>query len=330
MKKSLKSLVATGVLATMCAMPMQATPINVNLALNGVSVNADASMGAPYVTDNGRTMIPLRLVGEMVDCVVDYKDGIVTISNDKYNYSAVFKKDAKTCTINGETKPLDAPMVFVNGRSYVPIRALGESLGSVEWISATKTVNVVTDMVSSQTEALKKWSYKFAAGYERIVVEARHATSGQTCTLSVPEDIIGKLFTPENMGSYTIGTSKVTNNKATLTIGHVGLMGGTERFVFVAPSLAQGTVGALEYIGTIPYKTDYALDDAHIYFTDGSDQGPWNVNPKVVYVAPLGDTKNAKAFDVDFNFNTCKLDIVDGALIATDADGVEHKVSFEK
>ena len=61
MKKSLKSLVATGVLATMCAMPMQAAPINVNLALNGVSVNADASMGAPYVTDNGRTMIPLRL-----------------------------------------------------------------------------------------------------------------------------------------------------------------------------------------------------------------------------------------------------------------------------
>ena len=126
MKKSLKLMAATGALAAMCAMPMQAASVNVNLAINGVPVHADASMGAPFVTDNNRTMIPLRLVGEMVDCNVDYKDGVVTITNDAYDYSAIFKKDATTCTINGETKALDAPMVFTNGRSYVPIRALGD------------------------------------------------------------------------------------------------------------------------------------------------------------------------------------------------------------
>ena len=106
--------------------------VNVNSAINGVPVHADASMGAPFVTDNNRTMIPLRLVGEMVDCTVDYKDGVVTITNDAYDYSAIFKKDATTCTINGETKALDAPMVFTNGRSDAPIRALGESFGTVK------------------------------------------------------------------------------------------------------------------------------------------------------------------------------------------------------
>lgn len=41
-------------------------------------------------------------------------------------------------------------------------------------------------------------------------------------------------------------------------------MGGTERFVFVAPSLAQGKDGALEYIGTIPYKKPIMLLTMHI------------------------------------------------------------------
>lgn len=36
MKKSLKLMAATGALAAMCAMPMQAAPVNVNLAINGV------------------------------------------------------------------------------------------------------------------------------------------------------------------------------------------------------------------------------------------------------------------------------------------------------
>ena len=329
MKKSLKLMAATGALAAMCAMPIQAAPVNVNLAINGVPVHADASMGAPFVTDNNRTMIPLRLVGEMVDCTVDYKDGVVTITNDAYDYSAIFKKDATTCTINGETKALDAPMVFTNGRSYVPIRALGESFGTVEWIASSKTVNVVTDMVPQEDPILKAWSYKLSAGSgDRIVVAAHNSKTGQDCTLTVPEDAFGSMFKPENIGEYTIGISKVTNNQATLTIGRNGLMGGSERDVFVAPSLSEGKGGVLEYVGTVPYKTDYAIDSTHIYYTDGADLGPWEVDPRALYVAPLGDTKNAQTYEVDFDINTCKLEVVDGTLIATDANGVAHEVTL--
>lgn len=330
MKKSLKLMAATGALAAMCAMPMQAASVNVNLAINGVPVHADASMGAPFVTDNNRTMIPLRLVGEMVDCNVDYKDGVVTITNDAYDYSAIFKKDATTCTINGETKALDAPMVFTNGRSYVPIRALGESFGTVEWIASSKTVNVVTDMVPQEDPILKAWSYKLVVGTsgdtkDCLVISAHNSKTGQDCTLTLPDKISADL-----MDRYTLGTSKVSNNQATLTFGNAGLMGGFDRDVYVAPSLSEGKSGALEYVGTVKYKADYAIDDTHIYYTDGADYGPMGeVDPRALYVAPLGDTKNAQTYEVDFDINTCKLEVVDGTLIATDANGVAHEVVFE-
>ena len=51
-------------------------------------------------------------------------------------------------------------------------------------------------------------------------------------------------------------------------------------------------------------------------------------DPRALYVAPLGDTKNAQTYEVDFDINTCKLEVVDGTLIATDANGVAHEVTL--
>lgn len=73
MKKTCKTLLVSGALMMACALPMQAASTDVNLEVNGVPIEANAETGAPYISDNGRTMLPVRLISELAGCDVVYE-----------------------------------------------------------------------------------------------------------------------------------------------------------------------------------------------------------------------------------------------------------------
>lgn len=119
---------------------------DVNLEINGEAIQTDAAIGQPYITNSGRTMLPLRLVGETLNCDVTYDQGIVTVESEANNFSAVFQIYEKFFTVNGERIDIDTYVdVSDEGRAYVPIRALIETFGQVEWNNDTRTVNLVTE-----------------------------------------------------------------------------------------------------------------------------------------------------------------------------------------
>ena len=62
MKKTCKTLLVSGALMMACALPVQAASTDVNLEVNGVPIEANAETGAPYISDNGRTMLPVRVI----------------------------------------------------------------------------------------------------------------------------------------------------------------------------------------------------------------------------------------------------------------------------
>ena len=49
----------------------------VTIWLNGEALVADETLGAPFIAENGQTMVPLRLVGEALRCNVQWQDGVV-------------------------------------------------------------------------------------------------------------------------------------------------------------------------------------------------------------------------------------------------------------
>ena len=273
MKKTWKTLAISGVLMAACALPIQAASTDVHLEVNGVPIQSSAETGTPYISDNGRTMLPIRLLGELAGCSVDYDNGAVTVTNDALQLKAQFVNGQNTCTINGATVNLDEPMtISAEGRAYVPVRALAESFADVEWVNDTRTVKVTIEApVVDPGES--DWTLSLSAGTtsetsDQLFVVATNTKNGQSVFLSGAEKAFGKYFNAENKNEYYPGTTKTIDGQVYLTVGRGGVMGGFELNIFALPDVAAGQT-ELSYVGTIPYKSDYTVVNGYLYFTDG-------------------------------------------------------------
>ncbi|NMA14339.1 MAG: copper amine oxidase N-terminal domain-containing protein, partial [Clostridia bacterium] len=103
----------------------------------------ECTLEAPPFITAGRTYLPLRFVGEAFGTQFHW-DGVakkITYQTSQGMVELVI--GANTAKIGTETVQLDAPAQIKNGRTVVPLRFVGESLGaSVTWHNETKTVEI--------------------------------------------------------------------------------------------------------------------------------------------------------------------------------------------
>ncbi|MDN4495125.1 copper amine oxidase N-terminal domain-containing protein [Ureibacillus aquaedulcis] len=101
------------------------------------------------VIKNSRTLVPIRFIAERFGAEVkwDQKKKVVTIKDKSYFQppSYILPIGQKTVTVINGTEviklQLDAPSQVINGRTVVPLRFVGESLGiNVRWDSKNKDV----------------------------------------------------------------------------------------------------------------------------------------------------------------------------------------------
>lgn len=104
------------------------------ITIDGAPVNfTDAQ---PFIDESGRTQIPVRSVAEALNCKVDW---------DETARKATLTKDSKTVeitigsaelSVDGETVTMDTTAQIKNDRTYIPLRFVGEALGTeVKWES---------------------------------------------------------------------------------------------------------------------------------------------------------------------------------------------------
>ncbi|MCL1842726.1 MAG: copper amine oxidase N-terminal domain-containing protein [Defluviitaleaceae bacterium] len=110
----------------------------IGVAINGATVHfADQ---APANID-GRTLVPVRGVFEMLGFDVDWDDAARTAIITNASYEMRITIDSATFTTNGVNHTLDVPAQSIGGRTMVPIRLPLESVGlSLDWDDATRTV----------------------------------------------------------------------------------------------------------------------------------------------------------------------------------------------
>ncbi len=98
--------------------------------------------GKPFILE-GRTYVPLRVVAEGFGADVTWVEqtkGINITLGDKVISMQIGSTRAM---VNNEIVNLDAPPTIRNGRTFVPIRFVSETLGAeVEWIQSTRTVKI--------------------------------------------------------------------------------------------------------------------------------------------------------------------------------------------
>lgn len=116
-------------------------------AIQNVAVKIDGQIvdfpdERPFI-ENGRTLVPVRFIGEHLNAVVDWDDeqnSVMVRLEDKEIYIKIDDINAK---VNSNIEQLDVPARNQNGRVFVPLRFLVESMGfRTEWEEKTKTVSL--------------------------------------------------------------------------------------------------------------------------------------------------------------------------------------------
>lgn len=97
---------------------------------------------APFIKDE-RTMVPMRKIFEALNAKVDWEGTTQTITATKDNTQIVLQINNSTMYNNGVAETLDVAPIIVNSSTFVPIRAVSQSLNaSVDWFGNTQTVYI--------------------------------------------------------------------------------------------------------------------------------------------------------------------------------------------
>lgn len=133
------------------------TKIELTIGSKIIYINDEAvEIDAAPVIRNDRTMVPIRVIAEALGATVTWLDGeeptvsIETAGGGHDYWITIGKKDVLVWNSfeGSDFNPyadknpvLDSPAFIENGRTYLPVRFVSESLGAkVEWDSATHTV----------------------------------------------------------------------------------------------------------------------------------------------------------------------------------------------
>ncbi len=96
------------------------------------------------INQNGRTMVPVRFIGEAfgANFAWDEKARKVTYTLDNLKIELYIGKTK--AYVNGKSVILDTSPIISEGRTMVPLRFVGESLGAkLEWDNDTQTATIL-------------------------------------------------------------------------------------------------------------------------------------------------------------------------------------------
>ncbi|MEC1641162.1 copper amine oxidase N-terminal domain-containing protein, partial [Schinkia azotoformans] len=114
--------------------------------INGKIIN----FSQPAVVKNGSTLVPLRGIFEALGAKVDWNQATQTVTGTKGDLTVKLTIGQKTAYVNGKAVQLAEPAQILNGSTLVPLRFIGESLGSqVSWDAARQTA-VIKDTSAVQ------------------------------------------------------------------------------------------------------------------------------------------------------------------------------------
>ena len=122
-----------------CFTPAREAPASegVRVLMDGVEL----SMDSPPRIVSGRTMVPFRAVAEAMGVEVQWDGLDRTVTARGVNGTVVMQIDNTTATVGGAGYTLESPPAIFDGRTLIPLRFFGESLGAqVEWRPDTRSV----------------------------------------------------------------------------------------------------------------------------------------------------------------------------------------------
>ncbi|MDR7870134.1 MAG: copper amine oxidase N-terminal domain-containing protein [Tissierellaceae bacterium] len=130
--------------------------------INSKPIEFTEDSGAPFIDENGRTLVPLRLTMETYGAEVDWNNDTNTAIVKKGDTKLEIPVGKNYILRNGEQIDMDTESINKDGRVYLPIRFVVEAFGSgVEWDQNTKTVNIFATSKEVKETILNAYSKSY-------------------------------------------------------------------------------------------------------------------------------------------------------------------------
>lgn len=124
--------------------------------LNSPSVVIDGQQQTydqPPVVINGRTLVPLRGIFEALNANVNWDGSTQTVTAQKADTTITLQIGSTNATKNGDSITLDEAAQIMNGRTMVPVRFVGESLGAnVNWDGVKNSIVINSGSTSQGSQ----------------------------------------------------------------------------------------------------------------------------------------------------------------------------------
>jgi len=115
--------------------------VPITVIINGKKLNSPY----PPVAENGRTLVTLREVFEMLGARVEWDNSTQTATAKRISQKLSITIGSPYMTVDGKKVSLDVPAKIINSKTYVPLRVISESFGfDVEWDGAGHRV-IITE-----------------------------------------------------------------------------------------------------------------------------------------------------------------------------------------
>lgn len=257
MKKRVFCLVLAVILLFNLSTSAFAARSDVSIVIDNERVQFTNDSGKPFVDENGRTQVPVRIVMEQYGCTVEWDSGNNAAVITKGNTTVMVPIGKAHITVNGNIVPIDTAALIRNGRTYLPIRAVLEAFGAdVNWDNGTVSVtspasgefeNIYIDKDGSLIFELANGN-KINAGYVSVGKDGRDGTDG----ISVTDAYV------DGSGNLMITLS----NGRTINAGNVGAGGSMSGLTF-----ADYSVGTKFYVTHPVDSYEIPVKVKDIYYT---------------------------------------------------------------
>ncbi len=123
------------------------------MLVNGTETEIDPGRGTVPITQNGRTLMPVRAIVEEIGGKVEWNEqeqaAILTCGDN----AIVLYIGSKEALLNKEKNILDCEPVVINGRTMLPIRFVAESFGyTVAWNGDEQEITIVKPSDNAEVE----------------------------------------------------------------------------------------------------------------------------------------------------------------------------------
>lgn len=111
---------------------------------NVVLDDTELTFDVPPVIENGRTLVPLRIIFESLGANVQWDQTTQTVTAIKDKTIIKLTINSDVAYKNDQSIKIDVPAKIKDGRTMVPLRFVSEAMGAyVGWDSTTETINIL-------------------------------------------------------------------------------------------------------------------------------------------------------------------------------------------